>query len=74
MQLLEEDGILVTCSCSGHVSPGDFLQMVNESAVESGAVVQILERRGQAADHPVISSCAETAYLKCFICRVGCGG
>ncbi len=74
MQLLEEDGILVTCSCSGHVSADDFLQMVNESAVEAGVTVQVLERRGQAADHPVISSCAETAYLKCFICRVRRGG
>jgi 23S rRNA (cytosine1962-C5)-methyltransferase len=74
MQLLEEDGILVTCSCSGHVSSDDFLQMINESAVEAGVTVQILERRGQAADHPVISSCAETAYLKCFICRVSRGG
>jgi 23S rRNA (cytosine1962-C5)-methyltransferase len=74
MQLLEEDGILVTCSCSGHVSPDDFLQMVNESAVEAGVIAQVLERRGQASDHPVISSCAETAYLKCFICRIRRGG
>jgi 23S rRNA (cytosine1962-C5)-methyltransferase len=70
MQLLESDGILVTCSCSGHVSQEDFLLMLNDAAVEAGAAVQVLERRGQAADHPVISSCPETAYLKCFICRV----
>jgi 23S rRNA (cytosine1962-C5)-methyltransferase len=48
--------------------------MVNESAVEAGVTVQVLERRGQASDHPVISSCAETAYLKCFICRIQRGG
>ena len=74
MQLLEDDGILVTCSCSGHVSADEFLLMLNEAAVEAGATVQVLERRGQAADHPVITSCAETAYLKCFICRVRRGG
>jgi len=70
LQLLEDDGILVTCSCSGHVSADEFLLMLNDAAVEAGASVQTLERRGQAADHPVITSCAEAAYLKCFICRV----
>lgn len=70
MQLLEKDGILVTCSCSGHVGFEDFAAMLNEAAVEANVSVNVLERRGQAADHPVIVSCPETAYLKCFICRV----
>jgi 23S rRNA (cytosine1962-C5)-methyltransferase len=70
MQLLEQDGILVTCSCSGHVGFDDFAQMLNEAAVEANVTLTILEKRGQASDHPVIASCPETAYLKCFICRV----
>ena len=70
MQLLASDGVLVTCSCSGHVSLEQFSMMLNEAAVEAGVSLQILERRGQASDHPVISSCPEMAYLKCFICRV----
>lgn len=70
MQLLEPEGVLVTCSCSGHVSPDDFLMMLNDAANEAGVLLQVLERRGQSADHPVIASCPETAYLKCFIGRV----
>ncbi len=70
MQLLEQDGILVSCCCSGHVSQDQFLQTLNSAAVEAGVGLQVLEQRGQAADHPVISSCPETAYLKCLICRV----
>ena len=70
MHLLEEDGILVTCSCSGHVGEGDFLMMLNEAASEAGVSAQILERRSQSADHPVIVSCPETLYLKCFILRI----
>jgi 23S rRNA (cytosine1962-C5)-methyltransferase len=73
MHLLEEDGILVTCSCSGHVGEGDFLMMLNEAASEAGVSAQILERRSQSADHPVIVSCPETLYLKCFILRVNRG-
>lgn len=73
LALLEEDGILVTCSCSQHVREEDLLMAVNQAAVETGRSVQVLERRGQAADHPVAASCAETGYLKCFICRAGGG-
>ncbi len=70
MQLLNDDGILITCSCSGHVSREDFEQMVAQSSLHAGRRVQILEERGQAPDHPVSAYCLETSYLKCFVCRV----
>jgi len=70
MQLLEPGGILVTCSCSSHVREADFIHMLNGVAMEVRRDVQVLERRGQAPDHPAIVSCPETAYLKCLICRV----
>jgi 23S rRNA (cytosine1962-C5)-methyltransferase len=70
MQLLEKDGLLITCSCSGHVDMDTFIAMLNDAAVEVGRRVQILEQRTQSADHPVAASCPETAYLKCLICRV----
>ena len=70
MQLLTDEGVLVTCSCSGHVGGHDFEMMLNGAAVEANRGVQILERRGASADHPVLAACPETAYLKCFICRV----
>jgi 23S rRNA (cytosine1962-C5)-methyltransferase len=70
VDLLEPNGILVTCSCSGGVSREDFLHMLAAVAQKSGRDIQILEQRGAAADHPTSVCCLETDYLKCFICRV----
>jgi len=70
LDVLEPDGVLVTCSCSGHVERGMFADMLGQVAELSGRPIQILEQRGQAADHPVSASCLETEYLKCFVCRV----
>lgn len=71
VDVLEPGGILVTCSCSGHVSREEFLFTLAEVAERTGRDVQVLESRGAAADHPVSASCLETEYLKCLICRVG---
>jgi len=68
--LLEPGGILVTCSCSGSVGREDFLQMLAGVAQRSGRMLQLLEVRGAAADHPVSVSCLEGEYLKCVIARV----
>jgi 23S rRNA (cytosine1962-C5)-methyltransferase len=70
LDVLEPDGILVTCTCSGHVDRQLFAQMLGQVAEMSARPIQILEQRGQAADHPVSASCLETEYLKCFVCRV----
>jgi 23S rRNA (cytosine1962-C5)-methyltransferase len=70
VSLLEPGGILVTCSCSGHVSREDFLYMLVGVAQQTGREIQILEQRGASPDHPISASCLEGEYLKCFICRV----
>jgi len=70
MNVLNPDGILITCSCSGHVQREDFQQILSRASLECGRRVQILEERGQAPDHPVAISCLETSYLKCTVCRV----
>ena len=70
MRLVEPGGTLVTCSCSHHVSEEHLVAAVNSAAVDTGRTVQIIERRSQAPDHPVIASCPESRYLKCLICRV----
>jgi 23S rRNA (cytosine1962-C5)-methyltransferase len=70
VQLLEPQGILVTCSCSGSVRREDFLGMLAGVSLKTGRELQILEQRGAAADHPVSSACPESEYLKCFLCRV----
>lgn len=70
LRLLEPDGILVTCCCSGLISMAMLDELLAQLAAEKRRDVQILERRGQAADHPVAATCLETGYLKCVISRV----
>ena len=70
VDVLAPGGILVTCSCSGHVSREDFLYMLLGVAEQTGRSIQVLEQRGAAADHPLAVTCLESEYLKCFICRV----
>jgi 23S rRNA (cytosine1962-C5)-methyltransferase len=70
LSVLEPGGILVTCSCSGHVSREDFYHVLVGVGQQTRRDVQILEQRGAAPDHPILSSCPDSQYLKCFICRV----
>jgi 23S rRNA (cytosine1962-C5)-methyltransferase len=70
VSLLEPDGVLATCSCSGLIDRGLFADMIGQVADRSGRDIQILDQRGQAADHPASASCLESDYLKCFVCRV----
>jgi len=70
MKLLSPGGILMTCSCSGHLSREDFEQVLLKASLDADCSVQILEQRGAGADHPVSANCLETNYLKCFIARV----
>jgi 23S rRNA (cytosine1962-C5)-methyltransferase len=69
LELLAPGGILLTCSCSGHVSQEDFTGMLVHAAQKTSVSIAILEQRGQAPDHPVSAFCLETAYLKCIIAR-----
>jgi len=70
MKLLVPSGILVTCSCSYHLSEELFLEVLQKASQDAGRRLQILERRGQAQDHPVLVGYPESWYLKCFILRV----
>ena len=72
-KMLRPGGILVTCSCSFHVSESDFLEMLTEAAADAHKSVRILERRGQSPDHPTTLGIPETSYLKCVICQVNPG-
>ncbi|MGD0930546.1 MAG: class I SAM-dependent rRNA methyltransferase [Candidatus Korobacteraceae bacterium] len=70
LKMLRPGGILVTCSCSFHVSEAEFLEMLGSAAADAGRVVRVLEKRGAAMDHPALLNVPETAYLKCMICEV----
>ena len=69
LKMLRPGGILVSCSCSFHVSEAEFVGMLGAAAADTGRQVRILEKRGAAMDHPVLLNVPETAYLKCVICQ-----
>jgi len=69
LKLLHPGGVLVTCTCSYHVTEDLFLEIVAEAAVDARRRVQIIEKRMQASDHPVLLGMPETYYLKCVIAR-----
>jgi 23S rRNA (cytosine1962-C5)-methyltransferase len=66
LRLLGKGGVLVTCSCSYHVSEADLLTVTAEAALDAGKRLRVLERRAQAADHPILLTVPETHYLKCL--------
>jgi 23S rRNA (cytosine1962-C5)-methyltransferase len=69
-KMLRSGGVLVTCSCSQHISGADFTATIAAAAADAGRHVRLRERRGAAPDHPVILTIPETEYLKCLICVV----
>ncbi len=70
LRLLDPDGILAVCCCSGLITLDMLHQLLAQLAAEHKRPIQILESRGPAADHPVAANCLETGYLKCILCRV----
>ena len=70
MQALKNDGILVTCSCSSMVSENDFFRMLTEAGAAIGKVVQIIHVGGQGPDHPFLSVCPESRYLKYVVAKI----
>src|SRR5947209_4458088 len=66
VRLLAPGGLLVTCSCSGKVTPQIFGEVIEWAAQEAKRPLQILERRGASRDHPPLLGVPETDYLKCW--------
>ena len=70
LKLLNAGGVLVTCTCSYHVSEELFLEILADAAIDAHRRVQITAKRMQASDHPVLLGMPETYYLKCVIAKV----
>ena len=70
LKMLRPGGVLVTCSCSYHVSQSNFLDMLASAALDAHRSLRLIEVRGQAKDHPILLNIPETAYLKCVIASV----
>ncbi len=70
MGLIAEDGLLVSCSCSYHLSAESLTEILQSAARHSSRGAQILEAGGQSPDHPIHPAVPETRYLKAFFCRI----
>jgi len=70
MRLLPPGGILVSCSCSAHLSLTDFRFMLSEAAGRAGRTLQILETYTHGIDHPELVAFTEGEYLKVIFAQV----
>jgi 23S rRNA (cytosine1962-C5)-methyltransferase len=70
-KILRPGGILVTASCSYHVSLDQFIHVVGEAAHDAHRHARVIDVRGQAPDHPVHPLLPESRYLKCLVLTVG---
>lgn len=70
MKLLQEGGILITCSCSQHMLPEYFDAMLAQAAGDCRKTVRLLEHRFQSEDHPILLNFPESRYLKCNILQM----
>ncbi|HEX4772009.1 MAG TPA: class I SAM-dependent rRNA methyltransferase [Bryobacteraceae bacterium] len=70
LRLLQSGGILISCSCSHHMSEAQLLETIAAASLDAGKQLRVLERRTQAADHPILLTVPETHYLKCLVFEV----
>jgi 23S rRNA (cytosine1962-C5)-methyltransferase len=69
MSLVAPGGWLLTCSCSGLVTPDLFQKIVFSASLEAGRTFALVARQGAGADHPISLDCPEGEYLKGFWLR-----
>ncbi len=69
-KLLRPGGLLFTYSCSGGISDELFQKIIAGAALDAGVDAQIVAKLHAAADHPVLLSFPEGAYLKGLVLRV----
>ncbi|RIA78127.1 23S rRNA (cytosine1962-C5)-methyltransferase [Anaeroplasma bactoclasticum] len=70
MKIIKSGGYLLTFSCSQHMTPDLFMQMIKEAAHDAKRSVQFLDFRIQSIDHPALLQSDEQLYLKCMILRI----
>lgn len=70
LKIIKSGGYLLTFSCSQHMTPELFMEMLKASAKDSKRKVQFIDFRIQAPDHPALLAGSEQLYLKCMVLRV----
>jgi 23S rRNA (cytosine1962-C5)-methyltransferase len=68
--LLDDEALLVSCSCSFHLEAAALPDLLQSAAVHHGRRLQVIAQGGQSPDHPVHPAMPETRYLKALFCRV----
>jgi 23S rRNA (cytosine1962-C5)-methyltransferase len=71
LKLLKKEGILISASCSLHLSGEELLNIIRQTSVSAVRKTRVLEQLHQGPDHPLHPSIKETAYLKGFVSVVG---
>ena len=69
-RLLNPGGVLITSTCSQLINENTFLNLLADAAMDARRTVQVIEKRTQSQDHPILLAMPETCYLKCIIVRV----
>jgi 23S rRNA (cytosine1962-C5)-methyltransferase len=67
MKILNPGGMLVTSSCSYHLSETMMDDILARAAADAHREFRVVERRHQAIDHPVRTGFPESLYLKCQV-------
>ena len=70
MKMVKPGGYLITCSCSQHILPDAFMQIVRDAAHDARVQLRQVEYRTQGRDHPILPAAPETQYLKCGIFQI----
>ena len=70
LKMIRPGGFLVTCSCSQHVLPPAFLEIIRDAARDARVQLRQIEYRTQGKDHPILPGAPETQYLKCAIFQI----
>ena len=70
LKLVRPGGFLVTCSCSQHVLPEMFQDVINQAARDAKKRIRLVEYRTQGYDHPILPQSVETKYLKTMMIQV----
>ena len=70
LKMIKSGGILITFSCSNHMTPALFLEMLQEASHDSNRIVEMVDFRIQSPDHPIRIDSEESLYLKCVVLRV----
>jgi len=70
LRLLSKNGVLVTCSCSHHLSLDEFLDVIYGASIDARREIKLIQQRFQPPDHPISLDAPESGYLKCLILAV----